>query len=262
MNKRTIVAVMTILVIYIFLTSFVVIIIENIPNPILNPPPSPNLIPIGISYPDRPGITIPGTDLFVSFILTFNGSIAENTPIQVTNAYCQILSKKVANVWTVQVGFQQALPWAFKESFEEGGTYISGLSGVSFTRHFQDINDTVLWPSMDVFYFPVAGDFSPAISITYDNGTEVLYTYDQIKVHVLSASEVEVMNINRLNLGLSYVLLFFTYVEGIVIIRELFKTQEPEVTAIETRPKGKEKAPRKVKKTKKLPGDKAPEQPS
>ena len=74
--------------------------------------------------------------------------------------------------------------------------------------------------AQDEMYFPVAGDYSPTIFIQFFNGTGIQYTYNEIKVHVLSASEVEAVNTNKLNLAVTYVLLFSSYIQGLVIVRE------------------------------------------
>jgi len=251
MNKRTKIATGLLLAFYIPITMFVIIITRNISFPIINPAPSLKLIPIGLSYPDTPGLTIPGTGLIASFVLASNGSIAENTCVQVANATCQLISNEYYGIWIVDIGFQQGIPWDFKDVFQHGGMYISGLSGVSFRRDFQ--NSSVLIPSENAIYFPVAGDFSPAIRITFFNGTDILYTYNQIKVHVLSASENEATNTNKLNLALSYALLFFSYLEGIVIIKELSKTQESDNATIKTRPKRKKESPKPSEKSNSSP---------
>lgn len=229
MNKGIKVVIVAILIFLAAITLYVIVITQNIPFPYFNWNPSPKLsvIPFGLSYPDILGIQIPGTGLVVSFLLAFNGTIAENVPIQVVNATGEIISNDYANVWNVQVGFQQAIPWDFKEAFEQSGMYIGGLSGVLFSRNVMNPNSSILLPLFeDEIYFPVAGDYSPTIRLDLYNGTSILYTYNEMKVHVLAASEVEAENTNRLNLALTFALLGFSYIQGLVMINALWANRK------------------------------------
>jgi hypothetical protein len=267
MNAGKGVATAAILIILAIITLYVIVIAQNITFPYWNPPPNLRVIPFGLSYPDIPGMEIPGTYLIVSFLLASNGTIAENVPIQVVNATGQIISSDYANVWNVQVGFQQAIPWDFKKYFEQRGMYIGGLSGVHFSRDVMNPNSSALLPlSENEIYFPVAGDYSPTIRIDLYNGTSILYTYSQMKVHVLSASEVEATNTNRLNLGLAFALLGFSYIQGLVMIRELWTNREKEdqssanktiisLTNHEKRPTKKEKKKTSPSKEQKKSGE-------
>lgn len=260
MNKVIKVAIVGILLFLAVTTLYVIVITQNIPFPYFNWNPSPKLgvIPFGLSYPDIPGVEIPGTYLVASFLLTYNGTMAENVPIQVVNATSVIFTDDYADLWNVQVGFQQAIPWNFKKAFEQSGLYIGGLSGVLFSRNIVNPNSSTLFPlSEDEIYFPVAGDYSPTIHIHFYNGTSSLYTYNEMKVHVLATSEVEAENTNRLNVALTFALLAFSYIEGLVMIRELWANRERKNQSIAnntmTSPKTHEESPTKKEDNKALP---------
>ena len=74
------------------------------------------------------------------------------------------------------------------------------------------------------FNFPVAGDYSPSIimifqnqtisnNILSSNETALTYTYDQIKLHVISTSELQTQQINLIGSFVGVALLVFAYVE-------------------------------------------------
>ncbi len=217
------------LVIYVPITLYVVIVTNRIPFPYFNPRPRFNPIPIQIFYPDMVGLGVSRTGLIALFVLDFNETIAENTPIQIANATGQILAgSEYLNVSDVEIGFKQAIPWNHKDTLQQGRLYFSPfLTGLHFIHFFNDrenVNLTIM--AQDEMYFPVAGDYSPTIFIQFFNGTSIQYTYNEIKVHVLSASEIEAVNTNRLNLAVTYVLLFFSYIQGFVIVLGIFKFQE------------------------------------
>lgn len=228
-TRNKIIACLALLVIFAPITFYVVITTNSIPFPILNPQPRFNPIPIQIFYPDKAGLAVNEAGLIALFTMNFNETIAENTPIQIANAVGQIHSSSdYLNVSDVEIGFKQAIPWYYKDTLQQGSLYFSpfltGVHFVHFSESREDVNLTIM--SQDEMYFPVAGDYSPTIFIQFFNGTNIQYTYSEIKVHVLSASEVEAEKTSKLNLAVTYVLLFFSYIQGIVIILELFKSQE------------------------------------
>jgi hypothetical protein len=185
-----------------------------------NPSPKLNVIPFGLSFPDLPGYYTEQTGLLISMMITYNGTMAENMPIQVIDPACEIASSNFSNVWTVAVGFQEAIPWDFRDAFQHGGFYVGGVGGAFFRN---TNNSAYLSASEEEFYFPVSGDFSPTIFITFFNGTSVSYTYSEMKLHVSSTSEVNAENTNRNSLVLTIALLGFSYIEGFMMIKELLE---------------------------------------
>lgn len=193
-----------------------------------NPPPSKNEIPLALAYPETFIMSFPnGTLVMADMLLTFNGELAENTLVQVENASSQIPPQ--GHVSSIAIGFEEAFLPNQTASIQEGYTWGGGAVCVVFSRTQPS---SPVWSNLTVYWennvtFPVAGDYSPSIFITFDDGSQpVQYTYTQIKVHVLSASEVNAENTNRLNLGLTFAILAFSYIEGLWIIRELLKKQE------------------------------------
>lgn len=218
------------------ITSYIYVITTNIPvsSPYWpfnwNPPPSTKEIPLALAYPETFIISGPnGTLLIADMLLTFNGELAENTLVQVTNASCQ-LAPDAIHIDSVTVGFQGAFLPNMAASIRQGFTWGGGTPCAVFDRNQTSLPNT--WSYLNIFWennitFPVAGDYPPSIFITFDNGSlPIQYTYSQIRVHVLSASEVNAENTNRLNLSLTFAILAFSYIEGLWVIRELLKKQE------------------------------------
>jgi hypothetical protein len=187
-------------------------------------------------------------------LLTFSGELAENTIVHAENASCQLPpSEQEMHVSTITVGFQGAFLPNTTRNIQQGFTWGGGAGCVVFSRTQQSLPDA--WSNLTVFWqndviFPVAGDYPPSIFITFDDGSSpIQYTYSQIKVHVLSASEVNVENTNRLNLGLTSALFLFSFIEGFMVIHELLKKEEtktqPKQTPTTTTPPIIEQPPAK-----------------
>jgi hypothetical protein len=175
----------------------------------------------------------PNVTLMADMLLTFNGELAENTLVQIENASCQVSPQgqgQGAHVTVAVFGFQESFPPNITSAIEQGKSWGGGVACVIFNRTQQSSPYT--WSYLDVIFeneviFPVAGDYSPSVFIMFDDGSSpVQYTYSQIKVHVLSASEVSAANTNRLNLGLTIAILGFSFIEGFMIIYELLKKEE------------------------------------
>jgi hypothetical protein len=208
-----------------------------------NPPPARNTIPLALTYPEALIPSFPnGTMFMANMLLAFDGELAEKTLLQVENASCEIPPQ--GNVNVIAIGFQDAFLPNATSNIQQGYIWGNGAVCVVFSRTQQSppeswSNLTVAWENN--IFFPVSGDYSPSIFMTVDNGpSPIQYTYSQIKVHVLSASEVNAENTNRLNLGLTFAILAFSYIEGFMVIHELLKKEEiethPEQTPTTTTP--------------------------
>jgi hypothetical protein len=199
------------------------------------PPTQPHMIPFGLNYPNPVGYSGNETEFLISMMIAYNGSIAENTPILVANSTCQLASW--SDAWIVEVGFSQALPWNFKDLFQHGGSWIGGLAGALFIKDFRSGSPLRQTPTNGtLIYFPIAGDYSPSLYVLYWNGSETFHTFEQMKIHVLSESEINAENISRNNLILTIALLGFSYIEGITIIAELMSKRKKKSQLGKTEP--------------------------
>jgi hypothetical protein len=194
--------------------------------PVLNPFPESHKIVFGLNYPDIPNNSpiINETEIGIQVLLkfTYTGVLSENNPIKIGDSACEILSKTYKDVDTVQVGFPEAIPWQFREYLQNGLGYTVTVWGASF----QNYNNSVVLYQLgkEDVYFPVSGEYSPVIVIKFNNGTApIIHTYDMIKVHVLSETDVNAQSMNRINIALTIALLVFSYIEGFSTIGKLWK---------------------------------------
>jgi hypothetical protein len=199
-----------------------------------------NSIPIVISYPDSMFMPMYGDDstlCTIKFLLKFNGTLSENTPIEIVNATC--MSYVPYNV-TITVGFPQGIESRMETDIQKNSTLIiswGGVSVIKFQDSFNPVDHTGFEPLADfhnvdaqfigTFYFPVSGDFSPIIGIVKQGEIKpIVYTYDQIKVHVLSSTEVDQLNLSQVNTSLSLIVLFFTWVSVISLVYQSWNKKE------------------------------------
>jgi len=208
---------------------------------LFNPPPSKTQIPISITYPPAAGLTYPIKGIRIKFSLEASGSIAENVPVSVINATGDATGKEAVifgplnysvtsydyypDLTIVAVGFDETVHISATGNPEGGQIWMpwnywgSGLQGMVF-RHVAS-SPYLRFESEDTFYFSVSGDYSPTIYMTFNNGTEIQHTYEQIKVHVLSASEMQAEKLNRVNTVIAIALLSFAFIEGIKLVKDL-----------------------------------------
>jgi len=192
--------------------------------------PQPQLMsyPVPLTYPPTIGVSIGDTDLTLNFFMEYNGTLTEGKPINISNSMGYTLSKDYSNIWIVSVGFQGAYPYEFKDNFSKGGFLIGGLGGVTLepsatkTGYIQVGNySKILLPSSpQQIFFPVSGEYSPTIKVTFLNGTTIQHTYDNIKVPVTSSFEVENQNISRFSLALAIFVGLLAFIEFYKLLRE------------------------------------------
>jgi hypothetical protein len=201
-------------------------------------PDAERTVPILLSYPETPDIRLGfgGNQSYFSivFLLKTQGYLAENVQIEIINASCvSYLPKNM----TVKVIFPNAVDSNLKEILSSGSGII-GNNQIGFLV-FEDnqqifeenttviTNVHVLKPSYTTdIYFPVSGDYSPTVRIFIEGQPEIDYTYNQIRVHVLSASEAEGEKNARMNLWLSYAIFVLSIVGVIWLVFELLKKEE------------------------------------
>jgi len=80
-------------------------------------------------------------------------------------------------------------------------------------------------------WFPVAGDYSPSIIVIFsNNATPETYTYSEYRVHVLSTSELQSQELSQLEGFVGLVLLAFTFVEVVRLVRDYVKGKNVDET--------------------------------
>jgi hypothetical protein len=244
-------------------TSYVFVISQNIPfsSPIAlfnwNPPPKENIIPIFLSYPETINIYLGGNTPYFSvvFALEYNGSLAENTLIKIVNASCICTDNKNIDI---SVTFPEAVDSTLKHAFSSGSALIGSTNVRIVTFHNAMIGNSTgdtyvrqIFPSSQSdFYFPVSGDYSPTIQISIQNEPDIIYTFSQVRVHVLSTSEADNVKIGKINLGLSYALFGLSIIGGVWLLYELLKNEEEKQVfniSIKMNPENSKESPSKNK---------------
>lgn len=201
--------------------------------------PETNFLPIRLTYPDSMFQPLYGNNTpicSIKFLLRFDGTLAESNRIEIINATA--VSHVPYNL-DIIVGFPQAIEYNQKDTIGDNTTFAFGWAGTdilifhdNYTAPDTDspfkpiiyFHNLPLSHSSDI-YFPVSGDYSPIIMIVNPNNPYddfVVYRYDQIKVHIASAIEVEGLKINKTNLNLTHALFLFSLIGEFVLLYELY----------------------------------------
>jgi hypothetical protein len=144
-----------------------------------------------------------------------------------------------SNVRQVEIGFKDAHPdyWETMGTFDkvlnqaENRTFKALSVGLirkndlaQFTGKPMDTNEhnssikiLAEWWNRE-FYFPVAGDYSPTIVIFFKDMTMKEHTYNDLKLRVLSESEIQTQALNHINALIMIILLIFGYIQLLKII--------------------------------------------
>lgn len=184
--------------------------------------PQKTVLPFRLYYPPPQNGIVPPIWLDVNFTLKADSQIAENTAIHYTNEAGEIFGGNNQNITVVLVGFYNTNATDTMQYFPIGSdppTPHLLVSGVIFNR----VGDSLVPISTTGFSFPVAGDYSPTITVSMQGGVIEEYTFENIKVHVLSASEIRTQELDQISIVIAITLLGFTLVQSIVLVRNLLK---------------------------------------
>jgi|GEM_PF-6147711 len=244
---------MILAVFYIYIIFVVTTIMIDYPN-MANPfylPSNKSVVPIAIAYPDISNGQLQSEWLQISFNLETetNSLLAEGVNLTITNLAARVLINDYSNVTSpwyitdVWIGFQYAQPWSdwaivMNVSGQFQWNYYTALDGDWLVYN---PNGTI-WLSSgtyplgtypltvfmhNTFHFPASGDYSPSILIDLANNTILSYTYNQVKVHIISASEIQTQKLERIGAAVTVALLVFAFIEGIVTVKDLTKEKYP-----------------------------------
>ncbi len=209
-----------------------------------NPPEETKYYPLLVSFPNNVAttMTIGGngentTLCTIKLLLKYQGELIEDTKIEVENATCTTC---VSYGYCASILFPNAINYDYKSQIGDASVDLlipwAGIDIVRFNVRGSanadfngggDFEITETYPSgQNPFYFPISGDYSPIIEIKKDDGSTTVYSYDQIKLHVISKAEAEQQKINRTNFGLSIALFGFAILGGIGLLNEFIKKDE------------------------------------
>lgn len=252
--RRKLIGYLILFFVYGYIAFCVVGILFDYPNSInaFYQPQGKSSLPIAMAYPPISNGQLQKEWFQVGFNLetVTNNPIAESVNLMLTNATgiafinMNDVNNNITsgfNVTNVWIGFQYAQPW----SYWAIGNIVSGKYQVSYFTALDgdwliaDHNETSWYPpeplpnqtqqgvfplkphQVMTFYFPSSGDYSPSIIVALDNGTLLSYSYDQIKVHVLSNADLQALKFSRIDIAVTVSLLLFAGVEGISLVNSL-----------------------------------------
>jgi hypothetical protein len=187
-----------------------------------NPAPPPTFIVVPMMIPPAiSNATFPWPDLYLGISLQATGPIAEGTEVTFAGAGWIGSHDYYLRFYGAEVFFQESIPWRFKNS-PAVWEVTEWPAVITLQRDMNNQSNPNLWASANntEIYFPTAGDYSPTVLISFKQSKPIEYTYDDIKIHVASTSDIENAKFTRVNTALSYVLVFFAGIESVSIIRD------------------------------------------
>jgi len=216
--------------------------ILGIPVPFNSPPPPTNFtIPMMIP-PTITNATIPWPDLYLGISVQANGTIAEGVEVTISTATAWMSNNYYfKNLDAVQVFFQESIAWRYKNSFTplDVQGYIGYPAAVIFQRDETNLSSGYLVPyvKQSQIFFPAAGDYSPTVVVVFGTGTPVEYTYDAVKIHVASTSDLANAKATRVNIALTYALVAVAVIESISITNDITEDRTKDNRKDQIRPK-------------------------
>lgn len=191
-------------------------------------------LPINLSYPPPINGQLQDKALQVSFELQANNTIAEgvNLTLSKINGVVFLKNSLGKSIQYAIIGFSNTKPgtpftatYGWFDDFEYynyeclDGAWLD----VQDIWDSEDFRSLIRVRELEEFNFPVAGDYSPSIIIALENKTILFHTYDSIKVHVASHTELQSQRLDRINGLVTLALFAFTFFEIYQIIIALTK---------------------------------------
>lgn len=202
--------------------------------------PSPNetMLPIALSYPVSTTGVLQDEALKVYFTLKANATLCEAVEnVRVANAFATAFTNNsIGNIVNdIRVGFKIPYYGEFTVANTTGeirNYYYEGVAGAWLTgkkKYPHDITAfTNIFGAPYSFAFPVSGDYSPTIIIGLSNGTYLTQTYDELKVHVASKTELRTQELDQITFFVSMALLVFAGVEATKLAYEFIENAPDE----------------------------------
>ncbi len=223
-SQRQIIGLVFIVLVNTFALVYIYTLIESYQvNPFLPNVVKTNL-PIRLYYPPPDNDKMEPIMISLWFNVTADGMITENTPITLTNFTGHVYTKNDIGIDVIAVGFFHTnLNEGQISDIDEENIIGPTLMPVGIQCHIEPCNSTladiVPWHQQPPFSFPVGGDYSPTITVNVGN-TSLQHTYNEIKVHVATSSELQSQELDRINVLISVALLVFADVELIWLLYE------------------------------------------
>ena len=172
----------------------------------------------------------------VKFNIISNGVIIEGSKLTFKDVEGYLLTGTYQNghlvsdsdIEEIQVGFKDAQPdyWGTIGTHDEAlnqdqNRFYKALSVSLIRKNDGQANNFIKLLVEQLnreFYFPVSGNYSPTMIIRFRGGSYDERTYDKLKLHVLSASEIQTQALNQINSLIAVILLIFGYIEALKLV--------------------------------------------
>jgi hypothetical protein len=208
-----------------------------------------------LTYPPVTNGKVQEMLLNASFNIESNETLAEGVKVTITNPRIKLYGGTprneyiIHNISAINIAFQNAQPMG------GSGTLIIPLDNISQTQNinynfppgmsfqmdendknhpiFSGVHNYELNLSHGYipeviqnkpFSFAASGDYSPSIILEFSNDSSpISYTYEEIKFHVPSVSELRTQELNQIGGFIAVVLLIFSFFEALKLINEWIK---------------------------------------
>jgi len=250
-GKRQVIGYVSLFILILVFIFFYLQISSHYPfNPFF-PPSGKTTYLMELTYPPISNGKIQELLLDASFSIVSDKPLAEGVNITIPNPVVKLYGGSfnnrniIKNIRIISIAFQNAQPM--------GGSVaiIIPLENISQTQHvyynlppgasFQVNEETLKFPEFpreqvcelnlsngylkgirqnQPFNFSVSGDYSPSLIIEFYNESPESYTYDEIKLHVPSKSELQSQELDQINGFIAAVLLIFSFIEALRLIQE------------------------------------------
>lgn len=190
---------------------------------------------IELPYPPISNGNVPDIILNASFNVISNETIAEKVNMTLANPRVVLYGGTprneyiIHNISWISIAYQNAHPMRMAKCYWTDpsrnntispykSAYYNEPSGAVFLINKNDLNHpifsgnhnhTLNLSQNSPFYFSVSGDYSPIILLAFKNGSLESHTYDEIKIHVPSTSELHTQAISKINCFIALALFFF-----------------------------------------------------
>ena len=167
------------------------------------------------------------TILFEHFSLKYNGTAAENKPLEMT-VIGTVAPEFAQKIHSVSLYFDGALPYPVGSGTFSGGWGITLYPTIEETH--ADISfGAFLVGNPVVICWQVEGDYYPSIRINFKNFTTIPQDYSSYKnfgMHINSATIIEQENSNRINTSIAIATVFFLLIDGFTLVGRYFLTSK------------------------------------
>jgi hypothetical protein len=238
MRKERKIGFILLAVLYVFLGTIIFVNLANIPFGVVNPA-DPNFFQrYPIFYPPYNGAIGTANQVIIEVNITANGRLVDGktATVSAVGSASSPFSSNITSVFITYVGAEPALNTSYATGLVLYGPNFGKIVLVPSTNcptHPSGIIlDTILCGSSTQIIWPNAGAYYPLLSIRLNNGKTLNETITDYLTPVLSSSNLQTEQTNRINTAFSIALVSFGFMEGVNIVRELTEGKNGQSSSI------------------------------